>query len=152
MKLTHTDTLACKQLRTGACTCSCIHANADAGSHKHPLTVSFQRLSAGQCQSQFCSDQPVWCALLLSASGEIEERKWGREIERKAYRDVSDNRPEGYLRYAWISPWQTHGRETGWSMVGSLFLHVCWVLFCNGVDSKYGRHVKNKKKGLIKIG
>lgn len=42
----------------------------------------FQRLSVGHCQSQFCSDQPVWCALLLSASREIEERKWEREIER----------------------------------------------------------------------
>lgn len=37
---------------------------------------------------QFCTDQPVWCALLLWASGEVEERKWEREIERSAERGV----------------------------------------------------------------
>lgn len=61
-------------------TSKCTHRKAQTVHiriHVHsPGFTEFQGLSAGHCQSQFCSDQPVWCALLLSASGEIEERKW----------------------------------------------------------------------------
>lgn len=49
--------------------------------------IEFQRLSAGHCQSQFCSDQPVWCALLFSASGEIEARKW-EKVDRDRHRGI----------------------------------------------------------------
>lgn len=79
---TQTRTPACKHSETGACTRSCTHANVDTENTETSTFREFQRLSAGHCQSQFCSDQPVGCALLLSASGDIEERKWERLIER----------------------------------------------------------------------
>lgn len=93
----------------------------------------FQRLSEGHCQLQFCSDQPVWCALLLSASGEIEERKWEREIEKGVERCVKQQ-AWGISKICMDLPltntWHSE-RGGGWSMVGQVpFMFVrCYCHF-----------------------
>ena len=86
----HTNMLASRTIKDPAHVPALviIHANADTGRSAKTFHVrwqgcgEFRRLSAGLCQSQFCSDQPVWCALLPSAFGETEGRKWERVMER----------------------------------------------------------------------
>lgn len=122
--------------------------------HVHsPGFTEFQGISAGHCQSQFCSDQPVWCALLLSASGEIEERKWERVIERGVEGCVTQQATGISMICMDLPLTNTWQRERGWRMVGSVFLHVCRMelAFCNGVDSLWDRNVKQYEDRVRKI-
>lgn len=103
-------------------------SSASTNSPRSPTLTGFlPRLSAGRCQSQFCSDQHVWCALLHSAPGEIEEREM-REFDGERCRGTCHTIDQRDIYDMHEAPLDKHvAGESVWATVGSVFLHVWWT-------------------------